>query len=151
MGQVYISFISINGIPWKICGTDRGITEIYPTDEIPVLHENALTAWAVKEIKEYLAVEREIFTFPLALHGTPFQLTVWNALREIPFGKTVSYSHIANAIGKPTAVRAVGQAIGSNPCLIAVPCHRVVGKNGTLIGFSAGLSWKRFFLDIESI
>lgn len=150
MEQVYISLISVRGTLWKICGTERGITQIYPTDASPIPCENPMTAWAAKELEEYLTGKRKTFTFPLALRGTAFQLAVWNVLREIPFGKTVSYIQIAKSIGKPKAVRAVGQAIGRNPCLIAVPCHRVVGKNGALTGFSAGLPWKRYLLELEA-
>ncbi len=87
----------------------------------------------------------------MELHGTPFQLQVWDALRTIPYGSAVSYSDIAAQIGKPKAVRAVGQAVGRNPCLIAIPCHRVLGKNGRLTGFSAGMDVKKQLLSLERI
>jgi methylated-DNA-[protein]-cysteine S-methyltransferase len=101
------------------------------------------------QLIEYLEGERTSFTIPFDYKGTAFQLAVWNALCEIPYGQTKSYSDIANAINKPTAVRAVGAAIGKNPILITVPCHRVIGKNGSLTGFRGGLEMKTQLLDLE--
>ena len=86
---------------------------------------------------------------PIDLHGTPFQQIVWKALQEIPYGQTVSYSDIAERIEKPNAVRAVGTAIGANPVLIIVPCHRVIAKSGKLGGFRAGLEMKEQLLELE--
>jgi methylated-DNA-[protein]-cysteine S-methyltransferase len=102
------------------------------------------------EIAEYFRGQRRTFTMPVDLYGTPFQLSVWNALCEIPFGHTQSYSEIADLIQKPASVRAVGAAIGANPVLIAVPCHRVIGKNGTLTGYRGGLEMKKQLLQLES-
>lgn len=101
------------------------------------------------EIIEYLEGKRKTFTVPFDYNGTAFQLAVWNALCEIPYGQTKSYSDIANFINKPAAVRAVGAAIGANPVLITVPCHRVVGKDGTLTGFRGGLDMKTQLLELE--
>lgn len=101
------------------------------------------------EITEYLDGKRQTFTVPFDYNGTPFQMAVWNALCEIPYGQTKSYSDIANDINKPAAVRAVGTAIGANPVLITVPCHRVVGKNGALTGYRGGLEMKTKLLDLE--
>ncbi|MFD0825692.1 methylated-DNA--[protein]-cysteine S-methyltransferase [Neobacillus sp. M.A.Huq-85] len=103
----------------------------------------------VKEITEYLQGNRTKFTVPMDFHGTPFQVSIWNALCEIPFGETRTYSEIANHIQKPSAVRAVGTAIGANPVLITVPCHRVIGKNGSLTGYRGGLEMKKHLLTIE--
>jgi len=103
------------------------------------------------QLQEYLAGDRTIFDLPLDLKGTPFQLKVFEALQQIPYGSTVSYADIAVAIGNPKAVRAVGGAIGKNPVLIAVPCHRVIGKNGTLTGFSSGIPLKKKLLTIEKV
>ncbi len=89
------------------------------------------------------------FDLPLAPRGTPFQERVWAALREIPYGETRSYGDVAAAVGAPRAVRAVGGANGSNPIAIIVPCHRVIGANGTLTGFGGGLDRKRFLLTHE--
>ena len=93
--------------------------------------------------------KEQTFTVSFDYKGTAFQLAVWNALCEIPYGQTTSYSDIANSINKPTAVRAVGAAIGANPVLITVPCHRVVGKNGSLTGYRGGLEMKTQLLDLE--
>jgi len=101
------------------------------------------------ELIDYLEGRLQTFTMPLDLHGTPFQQAVWEALIDIPYGKTVSYSDIAESIGKPEAVRAVGAAIGANPILITVPCHRVIGKNGKLTGFRGGLDMKEQLLALE--
>jgi methylated-DNA-[protein]-cysteine S-methyltransferase len=103
----------------------------------------------VTELIEYLQGERKSFTVPSDYYGTPFQVAVWNALSEIPYGQTKSYSEIANYIQKPASVRAVGTAIGANPILITVPCHRVIGKNGALTGYRGGLDMKAMLLQLE--
>lgn len=101
------------------------------------------------ELIDYLEGQRKQFTFPIDLHGTPFQQSVWKVLQEIPYGKTVSYTYIAEQIQKPNAVRAVGTAIGANPVLITVPCHRVVAKSGKLTGYRGGLKMKEQLLGLE--
>lgn len=101
-----------------------------------------------KEVIEYLESKRETFTFPIDAYGTDFQLSVWNTVREIPYGKTYSYSEIAERIQKPTAVRAVATA--ANPLLITIPCHRVIGKNGKLTGFRGELEMKKKLLTLEN-
>ena len=103
----------------------------------------------IAEVDEYFALERTEFTVPLAPEGTPFQHEVWKALRAIPFGETRSYLDVANAIGKPKAVRAVGAANGRNPLGIIVPCHRVIGADGSLTGYAGGMERKKFLLDLE--
>ncbi len=103
----------------------------------------------VVEITQYLEGKRKTFTVPFEYVGTQFQLAVWQALCEIPYGQTKSYSDIANDLNKPAAVRAVGAAIGANPVLITVPCHRVIGKNGSLTGYRGGLEMKTLLLDLE--
>lgn len=95
--------------------------------------------------------KRETFTFPIDAYGTAFQLSVWNTVREIPYGKTYSYTEIADRIQKPTAVRAVASAIAANPILITIPCHRVIGKNGKLTGFRGGLEMKKELLVLEKL
>ena len=92
---------------------------------------------AMDELRRYFAGERLQFSCPLDLHGTPFQIAVWEELFRIPYGETRSYSDIAKAIGRPAAVRAVGAANGANPVAIIVPCHRVIGSNGSLTGYPA--------------
>ncbi|TXK80656.1 methylated-DNA--[protein]-cysteine S-methyltransferase [Paenibacillus sp. N3.4] len=101
------------------------------------------------ELIEYFQGKRKSFTIPFDFHGTTFQLDVWKALCEIPYGQTKSYSDIANQIQKPSAVRAVGSAIGANPVLITVPCHRVIGKNGALTGYRGGIEMKTKLLELE--
>src|SRR5439155_18130327 len=96
------------------------------------------------------AGERIHFTCPLDLHGTAFQIEVWEALYRIPYGETRTYAEIARAIGRPAAVRAVGAANGANPVAILVPCHRVIGSNGTLTGYGGGLAHKKWLLDHEA-
>ncbi|HBJ37583.1 MAG TPA: cysteine methyltransferase [Planctomycetaceae bacterium] len=103
----------------------------------------------IKQLDEYFSGGRREFDIPLRLDGTPFQVSVWNELRKIPFGTTTTYGEIARRIGNPKAVRAVGLANGRNPIPIIVPCHRVIGSNGTLAGFGGGLENKSRLLDLE--
>jgi methylated-DNA-[protein]-cysteine S-methyltransferase len=105
---------------------------------------------AVREqLAEYFAGERQTFDVPLAMEGTEFQRAVWSALREIPYGETTSYGELARRLGRPEASRAVGAANGSNPIAVIVPCHRVIGADGSLTGFGGGLERKRTLLDLE--
>ena len=101
------------------------------------------------QLDEYFAGSRTSFDLPLAPEGTDFQRMVWHALATIPFGATCTYADIAARIGKPTAVRAVGAANGRNPIPIVLPCHRVIGADGSLTGFGGGLPTKRFLLELE--
>jgi methylated-DNA-[protein]-cysteine S-methyltransferase len=102
-----------------------------------------------EELDAFLRGELVTFRFPVDLRGTPFQLGVWQELRAIPYGEVRSYSQVAAAIGRPSAVRAVGAANGANPVPIIVPCHRVIGSTGKLTGFGGGLPWKLRLLSIE--
>jgi methylated-DNA-[protein]-cysteine S-methyltransferase len=104
---------------------------------------------AADQLGEYFDGERVAFDLPLALRGTVFQRSVWEALLGIGYGQTVSYAQLADRIGRPTAVRAVGHANGRNPVSIIVPCHRVVGSDGSLTGYGGGLDTKRRLLDLE--
>jgi methylated-DNA-[protein]-cysteine S-methyltransferase len=110
----------------------------------PVLRETA------RQLTAYFARELRDFDLPLVLKGTPFQVRVWEALQQIPYGQTRSYAQQARLVGAPDAVRAVGAANGRNPIPIVVPCHRVIGSNGKLTGFGGGLPLKRWLLDLES-
>jgi methylated-DNA-[protein]-cysteine S-methyltransferase len=105
---------------------------------------------AVAQLAAYFAGRLRRFDLALAPEGTPFQRDVWSALTEIPYGETVSYSELARRIGRPAATRAVGAANGKNPLPIVIPCHRVIGANGSLTGFGGGISIKRRLLDLES-
>lgn len=104
-----------------------------------------------KQLQEYFTENRKVFNFEIDFAGTTFQKKVWRELSKIPYGETVSYQDIASRIGNPRAVRAVGGAVHKNPLLIVVPCHRVIGKNGNLIGFACGLDIKRKLLNLENI
>ena len=136
-----------------IAADDNAITEFYfagnpiPTDL--TLYESPLIKEAATQLTEYLAGTRTTFTFPLAPQGTPFQLAVWQALQEIPYGETRSYKDIAVRIGKPKACRAVGMANNKNPLAIFIPCHRVIGSNGKLVGYGGGLGIKEKLLAME--
>jgi methylated-DNA-[protein]-cysteine S-methyltransferase len=103
----------------------------------------------IKQLNEYFTAQRTDFDLPVMLAGTPFQRTVWAALREIPYGQTMSYGQLAERIGRPAAARAVGLANGRNPIGIIVPCHRVVGATGDLTGYGGGLERKRYLLEHE--
>jgi methylated-DNA-[protein]-cysteine S-methyltransferase len=101
------------------------------------------------QLGEYFAGDRRDFDVDLALDGTPFQREVWSALRAIPYGETISYGELARRVNRPWASRAVGAANGRNPVAIIVPCHRVIGADGTLTGYGGGLERKRTLLDLE--
>ena len=105
---------------------------------------------AERQLSEYFAGKRIQFDLPLQPDGTEFQKKVWQALRDIPFGKTRSYLAVARAVGSPDASRAVGAANGKNPLSIVVPCHRVIGSNGSLTGYGGGLPRKKWLLDHEA-
>jgi methylated-DNA-[protein]-cysteine S-methyltransferase len=106
---------------------------------------------AIQQVEEYLAGERRSFDMPLDQRGTGFQKEVWNAVYAIPWGATTTYGEIARSIGRPDAVRAVGAANGANPLPIIVPCHRVIGADGSLTGFGGGLPLKRRLLTLEGV
>ena len=108
-----------------------------------------VTDWAARELHEYLEGERRAFTFPYRLVGTPFRLQVWKELEKVPYGETTTYKRLAEAIGRPGAYHAVGGAVGANPLSICVPCHRVIGTNGSLTGYAWGLSMKEALLELE--
>lgn len=112
--------------------------------------DDAAFATARAQLGEYFAGERTAFSLALDLHGTEFQRCVWEALRTIPYGQTTSYGQLADRIGRPRASRAVGLANGRNPIAVIVPCHRVIGSNGTLTGFGGGMERKRRLLDLEA-
>lgn len=111
--------------------------------ETPVIQE------AATQLSEYFDGKRMEFTLPLSLHGTDFQISVWKALQTIPAGETRSYKDIAAMIGNPKASRAVGMANNRNPIAIIIPCHRVIGQNGSLIGYAGGLPVKQYLLELE--
>ena len=113
-------------------------------------HETPLLSEGKRQVLEYLAGQRRVFDLPLAPRGTEFYRSVWRALEAIPYGETRSYRDIAQAVGRPKAVRAVGQANHNNPIPIIIPCHRVVGANGSLTGYGGGLDLKERLLRLEA-
>lgn len=123
---------------------------LQPLDPREARGTDAVLEHARRELDAYFAGALREFTVALAPSGTPFQLRVWDALREIPFGTTCSYRDVASRIGQPTATRAVGLANGKNPIAVIVPCHRVIGADGSLTGYGGGLPRKRTLLDHEA-
>ncbi|MDD1609130.1 MAG: methylated-DNA--[protein]-cysteine S-methyltransferase [Methylococcaceae bacterium] len=136
-----------------IAEQDGNITEVYFANEVipqdVELAETALISEAFLQLNAYLAGELTEFSLPLAPRGTVFQQTVWQALCSVPYASTASYKDIAVAIGNPKAVRAVGQANNKNPIPIFIPCHRIIGSNGKLVGYGGGLEIKEFLLALE--
>ena len=111
--------------------------------------ETALLAEARRQLTEYFAGARREFSLPLSLHGTEFQIKDWKALQEIPYGETRSYKQIAERIGSPKAFRAVGMANNKNRIAIIIPCHRVIGADGSLVGYGGGMDKKIWLLELE--
>jgi methylated-DNA-[protein]-cysteine S-methyltransferase len=143
--------------PLRLAAEDDGLRLIeFPDPRHPVAPEddweegdNAVLAMTRAQLGEYFAGTRRAFDLPLAPRGTAFQRAVWRALATIPYGETISYRALAERIGQPSAMRAVGAANGRNPLPIVVPCHRVIGADGSLTGFGGGLPTKRFLLQLE--
>lgn len=135
-----------------LAGEGEAVTALYlPGAPLPKIaeHETPVLARAREQLLDYLAGRRRDFDLPLDLVGTPFQREVWMALRAIPYGQTRTYGQIAAAVGRPKAVRAVGQANHRNPIAIFIPCHRVVGANGSLTGYAGGVELKQALLELE--
>ncbi len=143
----------VDGLTLRLVASDSGLSTIdlnyfnsprgVRTDTHPIAAE------AVRQLQAYFAGNLRQFNLPLDMHGTDFQLRVWRELVRIPYGETRSYSQIAAAIGAPQAVRAVGAANGANPIPIVVPCHRVIGAGGKLVGYGGGLPLKKRLLELE--
>jgi methylated-DNA-[protein]-cysteine S-methyltransferase len=142
--------------PLTLCGDGEVLTGLSMHDQrhAPVLdadlkHDESAFPDVVKQLDAYFAGELTDFDVSLRLKGTAFQRRVWSALTEIPYGETRSYGELAKRIGEPAAFRAVGLANGRNPVAIIVPCHRVIGSSGALVGYGGGLDRKRLLLDLE--
>lgn len=133
----------------EICAGPDGITRVSPTDVQLPSEENEWTRACREELRAYFAGTLQSFTVPLDAEGTEFQKAVWQAMAQVPYGKTLSYGALAAGIGNPGAARAVGRAVGKNPILILQPCHRIVGADGSPTGFAAGLAWKQYLLALE--
>jgi len=139
-----------------VAATDAGLHAIeFPRNRHPADREgweegdHALIDLAARQLDEYFAAQRHAFDLPLAPRGTEFQRTVWMTLAGIGYGETISSAQLAQRVGKPTAMRAVGAANGRNPLPIVLPCHRVIGADGSLTGFGGGLPTKQFLLELE--
>jgi len=132
-----------------LCRLQFGAQLAARNEELWIESGEKLRAWE-EELSAYFRGDLREFTLPLDLRGTPFQLRCWEALRRIPYGKTCSYGELAQRVGSPRAFRAVGQANHNNPVAIVVPCHRVIGANGTLTGYGGGLSLKQALLRLEA-
>lgn len=137
-----------------IVADDEGLTRILfgpHCIEGAVRRPSALTNTAATQLQEYFAGKRRKFDLPLAPQGTEFQLKVWESLSKIPYGQTRTYAQIAEAVGNSRGFRAVGLANNKNPLPIVVPCHRVIGTGGRLVGYAAGIKVKRYLLELEGI
>ena len=134
-----------------ICVEDNGerLISVKICEDIESNNMSDLTENAVNQLKEYLSGTRKNFDLPLEMNGTEFQQKVWNELCNIPYGETRSYKDIAEKIGNPKAARAVGSANNKNKFMIIVPCHRVVGANGSLTGYAGGINMKKKLLELE--
>lgn len=140
-----------------VIGDGEAVTHLYMTgegghgrDERPGRNDPAALADALEQLEQYFAGERTEFDLPLRPQGTEFQRSVWHALEQIPYGETRSYGQIAAAVGRPKAARAVGMANNRNPISVFIPCHRVVGADGALVGYGGGMSRKVWLLDHEA-
>jgi methylated-DNA-[protein]-cysteine S-methyltransferase len=134
----------------RILFANQSLADLDLDDEdVPQVDDDPVLLDAAQQLDEYFARTRTTFDLPLYLEGTDFQRTAWLALADIPYGETTSYKTQAAAIGKPGAFRAVGSANGANPIPIVLPCHRVVGSDGSLTGFGGGVEVKQRLLDLE--
>jgi methylated-DNA-[protein]-cysteine S-methyltransferase len=144
--------------PLRLLADERGLRGLYMqrhqgeplasgSEDTP---EHPILSSAVQQLREYFAGNRRVFELPLAAEGTEFQQRVWQALMALEFGQTCSYGELARAIGQPSASRAVGAANGRNPLSIVVPCHRVIGSDGSLTGYGGGEANKRWLLEHEA-
>lgn len=135
----------------EITGDEDGICSVLFLDGNPsVKNSSPILDECVKQLGEYFANQRTVFDLPLKPNGTDFQKSVWEELQNIPFGRTISYMDMAKRLGDPKVIRAAGTANGKNPIAIIIPCHRVVGTDGSLTGYAGGLKRKQWLLEHES-
>src|SRR4051812_3784879 len=135
--------------PLTLEGDDRVLTRVgFGEAAVPQGDAAALSVAAI-QLEQYLTGERTEFELAVELEGTPFERRVWDEVRAIPYGETATYAEIARRIGRPDACRAVGRANGRNPVALIVPCHRVIGSDGSLTGYAGGIEMKRALLDLE--
>lgn len=156
--QIYYDYVSGPVGDFLIAGTESELHfSSFPSGSRTILpaaewqQDGAPLAYAARQFEAYFAGELVVFDMPLKLAGTDFQLAVWRLLMKVKFGETTSYGEIANALGKPGASRAVGAANGANHLPIVIPCHRVIGADGSLTGFGGGVAAKEALLKLEGI
>jgi methylated-DNA-[protein]-cysteine S-methyltransferase len=137
--------------PVTLASTDKGLASVHFGNHVPLdgLVDNESNRRFIRQIDEYFHGERKQFDFPLDFSGTSFQMAVWRELLKIPYGQTRSYGDIARNLGKPGASRAVGMANHENHIAIVIPCHRVVGRDGSLTGYAGGIHLKQQLLSLE--
>ena len=156
--EIYFASDSINGIKFDIIVSNNGIREILinhksnsdglaRTTRIP--SDDPKVVIVFKQLKEYFIRQRKMFDLPLEIIGTDFQKKVWDELKKIPYGETISYGELANRLGDKNLMRAVAAANGANPIPIIIPCHRVIGADGSLTGYGGGLDVKQKLLELE--
>jgi len=152
LGRLYLAATNnglcfVSSLNESLSEFETGIAKLYP--KAVLVEEMAKLQLYQQQLLEYFKGTRTTFTFPLDVNGTLFQQKVWNVLNDIPYGETRYYGEIAAEIGQPNSFRAVGTAIGRNPVLIVVPCHRVIHKNGKLVGYRGKLEMKEKLLNLE--
>lgn len=148
--MVYFCKYKFENISLYLVATETHLINIQFTQpQKALLQTTELLSMATIQLDEYFQGKRTVFSLPFKLTGTPFQLAVWKELQNIPYGQTTSYKEIAQKINKPKAYRAVGMANNKNPLPIIIPCHRVIGSNGKLIGYAGGLKLKNYLLKLE--
>ncbi|MGH1486910.1 MAG: methylated-DNA--[protein]-cysteine S-methyltransferase [Cellvibrionaceae bacterium] len=158
--MIYVTYINSPVGMVQIRASEKGITHVTFIDESGVdesdvdklsdtFETNATIKKCAQQLKEYFYGQRKSFDLPLDWEGTVFQQSIWQSLLDVPFGAVASYSDIATAVNNPKAVRAVGAANGKNPIAIIVPCHRIIGSNGTLTGYAGGMDRKAWLLSHE--
>ncbi|MFC6177137.1 methylated-DNA--[protein]-cysteine S-methyltransferase [Companilactobacillus huachuanensis] len=144
----YLIGVTEKGLAF-IGSRDKGINELQTFYDCQLIDDIEKTEPYIEQIGEYLNGTRQRFDLPIDIIGTEFQESVWNALLDIPYGAVTDYTSLAKMIGRPKAVRAVGTAVGKNPLLMVIPCHRVLTKSGTLGGYRGGLDMKQDLLKLE--
>ncbi|HHY13525.1 MAG TPA: methylated-DNA--[protein]-cysteine S-methyltransferase [Thermoanaerobacterales bacterium] len=152
LGDIYISS-NINGLCRVKIGSSTEKEEKWLKDnfgKVKIHFDMGKNHIYITQLDEYFNGSRTKFDLPMNLVGTEFQKSVWNVLKDIPYGKTLSYKEVAIKVGKPKAARAIGQANNRNPISIIIPCHRVIGADGSLTGYGGGMDAKRYLLELES-
>ena len=147
--KIYNAYKNYEGNIIKITCDEKNLLSVDFVDKEGINNSNNVCLDVLKEINQYFLTKNYHFKIPIKLNGTEFQKEVWNEILKIPYGQTASYEEIAIRLGNKNKVRAVANAIGKNKILIIVPCHRIIGKNGTLTGYKSGIDHKRMLIDYE--